>query len=255
MKTWIHVLLAVGMLVTGSINTLTTAGADKVKSRNRSGAVASFDHPFSQVLCWFTGEAVCMIVFHLHQRCTTRETAVAPRRYSPLIFALPALLDTCASSAMYVGLTLTYASNFQMLRGSVVVFTGILSVLLLKRRMALYQWLGIFCVMIGVALVGADPFFCDRQEDPLEERNIVLGNALVIGAQILVAAQVCVEERFVAGYRIPALQVLGWEGIWGLVLLSIVLSVLYMVPQPAIFSPNGESREHFDDFVDAVVQV
>lgn len=37
--------------------------------------------------------------------------------FSPFIFLPPALLDMLATSTMYVGLNLTYASSFQMLRG------------------------------------------------------------------------------------------------------------------------------------------
>lgn len=33
-----------------------------------------------------------------------------------------------ATSVQYIGLTLTYASSFQMLRGAVIIFTGELAV-------------------------------------------------------------------------------------------------------------------------------
>lgn len=44
-------------------------------------------------------------------------TRVANTRWNPLIFLPPALCDMTATSIMYVGLNLTYASSFQMLRG------------------------------------------------------------------------------------------------------------------------------------------
>jgi len=55
---------------------------------------------------------------------------------------------------MYIGLTLTYPSVFQMLRGSVIIFTGILSVLFLKRKLWAFEWLGMGLVTIGLAIVG-----------------------------------------------------------------------------------------------------
>lgn len=48
-----------------------------------------------------------------------------------------------------------YASVFQMLRGTMVVFTGILTVLLLKRRLHGHHWLGIVLISAGAAIVGA----------------------------------------------------------------------------------------------------
>jgi len=55
---------------------------------------------------------------------------------------------------MYIGLTLTYPSVFQMLRGSVIIFTGILSVLFLKRKLWAFEWLGMGLVTVGLAIVG-----------------------------------------------------------------------------------------------------
>ncbi len=39
----------------------------------------------------------------------------------------------------------TTASTYQMLRGSVVVFTGLLSWLFLKRKLMLHHWVGMVC--------------------------------------------------------------------------------------------------------------
>lgn len=49
---------------------------------------------------------------------------------------------------------MTSASSFQMLRGSVIVFTGLLSVGFLGRRLELSQWLGIGVTILGLLLVG-----------------------------------------------------------------------------------------------------
>ena len=40
------------------------------------------------------------------------------------IFLPPAMCDMTATSLQYIGLTFTYASSFQMLRGAVIIFTG-----------------------------------------------------------------------------------------------------------------------------------
>lgn len=55
---------------------------------------------------------------------------------------------------MYIGLNLTYASSFQMLRGALIIFTGLLSVAFLNRRLKGYEWLGIFFVIAGLLIVG-----------------------------------------------------------------------------------------------------
>lgn len=44
------------------------------------------------------------------------------QQFSPLLFFVPAMLDMVATSLMYIGLTMTYASSFQMLRGAVIIY-------------------------------------------------------------------------------------------------------------------------------------
>lgn len=98
----------------------------------------------------FLGEFLCLLFFHLREcyksarsrsRRESGERGVslvrneagrqqgkrARKPWSPFIFILPAMCDMTATSCMYIGLTLTHASVFQMLRGSVVIFTGIFS--------------------------------------------------------------------------------------------------------------------------------
>lgn len=41
--------LAIMMVVTGSINTLSTKWADKLESKGANGEIRPFDHPFLQV--------------------------------------------------------------------------------------------------------------------------------------------------------------------------------------------------------------
>ena len=48
-----------------------------------------------------------------------------------------------------------YASVFQMLRGTLVVFAGALTIILLKRRLHVHHYFGITLITAGAALVGA----------------------------------------------------------------------------------------------------
>jgi hypothetical protein len=147
---------------------------------------------------------------------------------------------------MYVGLSLTSSSIFQMLRGSVVIFTATFSVVFLKRKQKGYQWLGVAFVLVGTAVVGASSFVsackdsCAGSAGDSGSSKAMVGNILIILAQIIVATQMVVEEKFIGGYDIPALEVVGWEGAWGLGVMSIVLLVMYYVPTTGtpMCSPN-----------------
>ena len=76
----------------------------------------------------FIGEFSCLVAFYLIKLfCRQRQEPVAgedpPRSFNPLIFLPAALCDMCGTSIMYIGLNLTYASSFQMLRGKLYFFT------------------------------------------------------------------------------------------------------------------------------------
>ena len=72
----------------------------------------------------FLGEMLCMVAFWVSACWRQRRPEgspyadiggeEAPRAFSPLVFLPPALCDMTATSIQYIGLTLTYASSFQV---------------------------------------------------------------------------------------------------------------------------------------------
>jgi hypothetical protein len=70
------------------------------------------------------------------------------------LFLFPAVCDIAGTTLMNVGLILTPVSIYQMSRGALVLWVGILSVMFLRRRLRAYQWVSLVIVMLGVALVG-----------------------------------------------------------------------------------------------------
>lgn len=59
---------------------------------------------------------------------------------------------------------MTSASSFQMLRGAVVIFTGLLSVAFLGRKLVLSQWLGILITIVGLVVVGLADLLSSHDE-------------------------------------------------------------------------------------------
>jgi len=246
------IILAVCMIITGSINTITTKIADITSSKGINGVVTEFNHPFVQAQGMFLGEFLCLIAFYLIRcfRCCDTSSVTGKReenvKFNPLIFILPAMCDMTATSLMYLGLTWTYASVFQMLRGSVIIWTGLLSMIFLKRKLYLVHWFGMFLVLVGLLLVGVASFLLGN--DGANAPHPLWGDIIIICAQIVVAIQMVVEEKFLSKYNIPALQVVGLEGLWGFIMLSLVLVGMY-------FIPGSSGGNHFENALDAYVQI
>ncbi|XP_064082161.1 solute carrier family 35 member F6-like isoform X2 [Macrobrachium nipponense] len=256
-----QLMIAFLMVFTGSINTLSTKWADTMKASHKNGEEDSFNHPFFQADGMFLGEILCMVTFYV-LRCITRRQRQEQVEMSPssqeagqfpkYIFFVPAMCDMLATSTMYLGLTLTYASSFQMLRGAVIVFTGLLSVAFLGRKLRYYHWIGILSVIAGLVVVGVSDFLGNTAESEYTLNGIITGDLLIIAAQIVTASQMVIEEKFVTRYNVPALLAVGWEGSFGFIVLSILLIAMYWIPA-GIFS--GNPRGVLEDVPDAFYQM
>jgi len=189
--------------------------------------------------------------------------------WSYLLLWLPAACDLTGTTLMNVGLLYTPVSIYQMTRGALVLFVGILSVVFLKRRLWLYQWLSLVTVMAGVSLVGysgsvikdtvKEPSFSALpgllngtvgvppvpSTEPIEEpqvTTVLIGVFFTLFAQIFTATQFVVEEKIMARYTVHPLVAVGWEGFFG------AISVIILMPLLPILRPSlpAKAQPFFD---------
>ncbi|XP_065333203.1 solute carrier family 35 member F6 [Cloeon dipterum] len=255
-----QVLLAVVMVVTGSINTLSTKWADKMTSVGSDGVDRPFVHPFLQACGMFMGEILCLVAFKIIYWCTMRRGDTSEsemtilrgnQNFNPFIFLPPAMCDMTATSIMYIGLNLTYASSFQMLRGSVIIFTGLLSVAFLERVLKWREWSGIGFIISGLVVVGLSDFVSGAHSGNHGRNDVITGDELIIIAQVITATQMVYEEKFINKHNIPALQAVGWEGIFGFSVLGLLLVPFYYLKVGSPFSgnPRGVLEDPFDGLI------
>lgn len=160
--------------------------------------------------------------------------------YGILLLSLPAICDILGTTLMNAGLLMVAASIFQMTRGALVLFVGLFSLIFLGRKLHLFQWLSLFGVVVGVGLVGlAGAIQPDTKanatsltammEDPAaaEALRVVLGVTLIAGAQIFTATQFVLEESLLERSSIEPIEVVGWEGLFGLAFTLIGMLVLH----------------------------
>jgi len=70
---------------------------------------------------------------------------------------------------------------------------------------------------------------------------------------VVAASQMVLEEKFVSGLDIPALQAVGWEGVFGFSILGLLLIPFYFIHVPDGFSDNP--RGVLEDALEAFVQM
>jgi drug/metabolite transporter (DMT)-like permease len=278
--------LAIGMLITGSINTILSKiiyewgeapGCCGYTIRGAPNTLPhKFQHPWFQTWVMFVGECLCVIPF-VYKRCmkkreranlgsfiggSTKKIEVGPSPFSH-IFAIPAACDLTASTLGSVALLWIPASIWQMMRGANIIFVGILSVIFLKARLGAHKWFGLFIVVTGLVLVGLSGFFTDDSVgDNKNELLFIIGIVLVLGAQIIAAAQSIIEEVLLKDSGYDPLNVVFMEGFWGVSLLTLFgLPLAFILPGQ---TPVRDSENHTinpviqiysDNALDAFVQI
>ncbi|NXL20980.1 S35F6 protein, partial [Setophaga kirtlandii] len=223
-----------------------------------------FQHPFLQAAGMFLGEFSCLPVFYLlrlrdrrradRDRDRDRERDPAPSRpFNALLFLPPALCDMAGTSIMYVALNMTSASSFQMLRGSLIIFTGLLSVAFLGRRLEWSHWAGILLTILGLALVG----LADLRGNPGGTghglADVITGIPGMLGRPM--ASWVSWECQGIPRHRgCPgnARASYGIVGLFGFSILALLLVPLSFIPAGRL---SGNPRGVLEDPRDAWCQI
>lgn len=239
------VLIIAGFLVTGSINTLTkkwqfqTCGPSDESSRDCPPGEKPFHKPWTQNIQMFVGESLLIGLFLAKRRAHPGESRGRPTPF--YIFCLPACCDILGTGIGGVGMLYISASVWQMMRGSLIIFTSMWSLLFLKKKLYLYNWTAVLISACGLMLVGISAVL---DEGGGESSNVPIGILLTIISQMFAAFQMVVEEWFVKGYNATPERVVGCEGLWGVAIMCVVLAVMYVVP--------GNDSGSYENVVDSL---
>ena len=208
-KRAVYILTVILMICTGTLNTLSAKYTNLQKANGTNPKDEHyFDHPFFQTGLMFFGEMLCLFAFqtlYIIQKMTGRTNEnFSIGNVTPLVWILPASCDLIGTTMMFIGLSWTFASSFQMLRGSVIIFTGVFSVIFLKAKLHLHHYLGIILVVSGLVSIGiGDYYYHDyNQEKSLSKKGVMFGDLLIVFSQVITALQMVIEEKLLKKYRI-----------------------------------------------------
>ena len=222
------------LLITGSINTI----ANKLQQNTESEGVKYKGHQKFITFCMFNGELLCLLLYWLkegrHKRKQKSEALISnnteneqKNKKEPKIwyFLFPALFDILASSISSISLSFLASSIYQMFRGAIIIFTCIASILVLKSKYYRHHFLGIFIVIIGLAIVGVNAII----NGDSSSENPSFGIFLVILSQVFSCFLFITEEKLLKGYEIPPLKAVGLEGMWGVSVYIILLFIFFFI--------------------------
>lgn len=242
-----------GMLLFGTGTSVSMKIMLQLKAAGYKGKVHNFDQPFTQSILMFFG----MLFSFFVSKCWDPENK-GPRPKSSwrqrVMVAIPSSFDLFASTLMTFGLIYINVSIFQMLRGSMVIFSVIFSIIFLKRKIKGYEYFGVALTVIALVMIGTAGIYIPEyksegstDEDTKSDAQKVMGSLLIIASQAVQAGQIVVEEYVLKDVNMPALEIVGWEGIWGFIMMILVAYPFAFIVPGEKPSPLGTSLEFFGD--------
>jgi len=258
-------VVVAGMLIFGTCTVVIQKVILSMDGYNKDHELKRFKKPWFQTEAMFIGMFGCLAVYEV-MRCVQRakkskEPQTNPSEKQPLvnsdsvkggkkpmavwkqycIVCTPALCDMCATAMMNIGLLWIPASVWQMLRGSMVIFSAVFSKFFLKRELHASHWTGVgivafSLVVVALAALNSPPLPVSSSEEessdsPHTTAQTALGCALVVFAQIIQASQIVVEEYLLKEIVLHPVLVVGLEGLWGTISCSILLCFTSYIPE------------------------
>jgi len=233
---------------------------------NAEGDVKKFQKPWFQTDAMFAGMLLCLFAHWITQALKSKAPPEQDKLISKrqpvygtsgrkpqeeeeegtdvktyFLVGIPAVCDLIATVLGNIGLQWINASIWQMLRGAMVVFSAVLSIIFLNRRFYLFNWIGIGLVIAALALVGVSCINAPPAPGQSEEGSdkMVFGIILVLAAQLVQASQIVLEEFLLKSVKAPPLLIVGMEGFWGLILTSFICLPLFQHWNAPGFSENS----------------
>ena len=97
-----------------------------------------------------------------------------------------------------------------------------------------YHYLSLGLILIGIISLGLSQIFYPSASDESTQNStdeIIIGVVVIIVGQVFGGLNYIFEEKFLSYYDdLHPLIVVGWEGIWGSIILSFMLLIFQYIP-------------------------
>ena len=168
------------------------------------------------------------------------------------IFAITAACDLCATTLNTFGLTYLTTSMFQMMRGLELFFVCLWSKVFLKNPIYRHAILGVGSLIFGLFLVGLNSVLFDNKT---VAKNPYVGIALLCTSQFFSSTEYVFQEKFIKHYDVHPFQLVGFEGLWGCIMYSILLIIFQFTScdnwgetlRKGICFINDEEKSYIED--------
>ena len=135
---------------------------------------------------------------------------------------IPSVFDMAETSLKNVTLTMIATSVTQMLRSSIVVFSALLALIFLKKKLYRHHVSSMLIIVLGIFLGGLSQVFDSEEGIKLEPVGVII----VLVAQMFGATGYVIEEKFLGEFEdFDPYLMAGVEGVWGFTMWMILLPI------------------------------
>ena len=241
----ILIILSIFYVLAGACN----AGFNKyIVSQETLGL--KFSHGWFLNLVMFIGESMGIPVFYLFfnkKKSPKEETKIVQETHeeepeeeekkpeiNKFLLAIPGFLDTCSTGLANIGLILLPASIYQMLKGSLIIMTFLMSKFIVKNKHTCDHYVAIPVSTTGVVLVGLSAYLNagEKSDDTgnfSDAKTTLLGIVLMVIAMFILSIQFCFDEHFMRKYSCHPLICIGYEGIFGFFINLLLCIIFYFI--------------------------
>ena len=175
-------------------------------------------------------------------------------------FIITAGCDLMATTINTFGLTYLTTSMFQMMRGLELFFVCVWSKVFLKNPQYRHNILGVGTLIFGLSLVGLNAILNDNKK---VAKNPVVGIILLATSQFFSSTEYVFQEKFIKHYDVHPFQLVGFEGLWGVTMYTIMLIIFQNVScddwsdsiKEGLCFKNNEEKWHIEDTIFAFQQM
>ena len=234
-------ILIVLMVVTGSTNTIATKTQLKLKGKG-----LDYEHQWFITFGMFIGEMFSLIgyIVTMIQKKQKEKSKINDESLitdgsedngnqheppkpeaSNFIFASTAMCDLCATTLNTFGITYLSPSIYQMFRGFELLFIMLFSKIFLGNHIYRHHALGVGSVITGLFCVGLTAVLYKGANT----KNPYVGMLFLFCAQFFSSTQYTIQEKLVKSYSVNSFQLVGFEGLWGALMYTLILFIFQHV--------------------------
>lgn len=143
------------------------------------------------------------------------------------VAAVPAICDILAQSFLLGGIALAGAQTKSILYNSCILWSALLSMVLIGRRLSALQWAGLALLIVGLGVK------IDWKKGIADEKasNAMLGAIFILVGSLLHSLTNVVNERFIRRYAISPSKLCSCIGVYSLTLWLICYACGYILPE------------------------